>query len=71
MGSALRRNRFGGISSAAAEVVLAVGTHAEVSGIAIQSRLNAGFEGMMRRGKSHILAALKEVSVGLHHRSAV
>ena len=68
--SALRRNGFRGISRAAAKVVFAVGTHAEVGGVAIQARLDTGFEGVARRGEGNVLPALKEVSVGLHDRPA-
>ena len=41
-------NGFRGIGGAAAKVVFAVGADAEVGGVAIEPRLEAGFERMAR-----------------------
>ncbi len=67
--AALRGNRLGSIGRAAAKIVFAVGADAEVGGVAIEARLEAGLEGMARGGEGEILSALKKIAVGLHHRS--
>src|ERR1035437_3835876 len=67
MHSACRGDRFGSVSGAAAEVVFTVGADAKVSCVAIDAYLCAHFERVIRGGEGHVLAALKEDSVRLHH----
>ena len=59
----------GGICGAAAELVLAVGADAEVCGVAIEPRFEAGADQVVAGGVGNSLAALEEISVGLHDRS--
>ena len=68
--SALRGNEFGGVGRAAAEIVFAVGTDAEVRRVPIDANFApASMRGA--RGKADVLAALEEVAVSLHHRAGI
>ena len=60
---------FGGVGRAAAKIVFAVRTHPEIRGIAIDPDFHPGFERVIAPGIGKVLAALEEVTVGLHDRS--
>src|ERR1700722_13823668 len=68
MRTTLRRNEDGGVNGASAEIIFAVGTDAEVSGIAIQPSFHPGLEGVAWRGPGKAVLALKEITIGGHHR---
>ncbi len=62
----LRWDEDGRIHGAAAEVVLAVGAHAEVAGVAVQAGFYAPLPGVLGVRPGEVLLALEEVAVLLH-----
>ncbi len=67
--AALRGDEFDGICCPAAKVVFAVRADAEVGRVSIEPCLDSGLERVAARRENDDLAALKEVSIGLHHRA--
>src|ERR1700734_2728752 len=73
-GSDVVRAAFGGdelgsVGGASTKIVFAVGTDAEVRGVAIEEGLKSGFEGVAAGGPGEKLTALEEISIDLDHRA--
>src|SRR5215472_12712290 len=57
------------VGRTAAEVILAVDSHSEVGSVAIEADFDACLEGVIPPRVCNVLLALKQVAVGLLHRS--